>query len=65
MATNDRERERRACLHRQIGAIESRLNRGEKPSTRKGWIQRAKLQNKLKGLKAELNQVPLFGREAW
>lgn len=60
MAANEQERERRAALHRQIGAIESRLNRGPKPNTQRGWIQRFRLQSKLKGLKQELEQTRMF-----
>jgi hypothetical protein len=51
-----RERARRACIHRQLGALEGVLARMPKPHSPREWLKRRRLELKVRKLRAELDQ---------
>jgi len=55
-----RERARRAALHRQIGALERVLAEAPKPRSLREWVQRRRLELKVRRLRGELAQLSLL-----
>jgi len=54
-----RERARRACIHRQLGALEAVLARMPKPRSPREWLKRRRLELKIRRLRAALEQACL------
>lgn len=53
--------DRVALLNRQIHALEDELRKSPKPRCRAEWIARFRLEAKIKRLRGEREQFPLFG----
>ena len=56
--------DRIALLNRQIHALEDELRKAPKPQCRAEWISRFRLEAKIKRLRFERAQRPLFGEKS-